>query len=78
MTSAMPKLDPPLHLENPENETRLEFLQEVVARPGFDDYSPVSCSLVESDVKIISSPVLIPIKHIYCSKSHGYYLFCLL
>ena len=38
----MPNLDPPVSLEDPDNETRLEYLQEVVAKPGFDDYSPVS------------------------------------
>lgn len=48
VTSAMPNLDPPVSIEDPDNETRLEYLREVVARPGFDDYSPEFFEIVEN------------------------------
>lgn len=48
VTGAMPTLDPPVRLENPDNETRLEYLKEVIAKPGFDDYSPEFFEVVEN------------------------------
>lgn len=38
----MPELDPPVKLADPENQDRLKYLMDVVAKPGFAEYTPVS------------------------------------
>ena len=38
----MPKLEPPIKIVKPENEDRAKYVLEVVDKPTFVDYTPVS------------------------------------
>jgi len=37
----MSTLNPPVHVENPENQFRVDYIQDVASQPDFD-YPPVS------------------------------------
>ena len=47
VVTAMSELDPPIELANPENKERVKYLLEVVAKPGFTEYTPVSHTRVD-------------------------------
>ena len=38
----MPELEPPVEVADPQNKGRVKYLLEIVAKPDFNDYSPVS------------------------------------
>lgn len=38
----MPELDPPVQIADPENQETAKYLLEVVAKPGFTEYTEVS------------------------------------
>lgn len=44
ITGAMSTLTPPLQLENPENQHRFDYIQDVASQHDFD-YPSVSCML---------------------------------
>ena len=37
----MVDLDPPIELADPANKERVRYMLDVVAKPGFNDYTPV-------------------------------------
>jgi len=41
----MLKLEPPVHLQNPESEDHARYILDVASKPGFN-FSPVSKSAV--------------------------------
>ena len=40
---AMSTLDPPIEITNPESLERAKYITDVVAKPSFIDFTPVSC-----------------------------------
>ena len=45
ITGAMSTLNPPVQLENPANQSRVDYIQDVASQPDFD-YPEVSSYLV--------------------------------
>jgi hypothetical protein len=61
ITGAMSTLTPPVSLEHPENQFRVDFIQDVASQPDFD-YPPVSAKY-----SVIQSEIASTVQSVQCS-----------